>query len=256
MLTVDFARLPVGPGERVLDLGSGGGRHAFEMLRRGADVVAVDRDPAVLSEVAQMVQAMRAAGEVAARTRFAATRADARRLPFADGSFQRVVAAEVFEHIRDDAAAMAELVRVLAPGGLVAVTVPRWWPEQVCWALSRQYHEVEGGHVRIYRRSALVQRMVEAGLEPFGYGHAHALHSPYWWIKCAVGVSNDRHPLAAGYHRLLVWDITRRPWLTRAAESSLNPVLGKSLVVYARRPVRAAPPAPPRVAVHRVGAGR
>ena len=42
MLTVDFDRLGLLPGDRVLDMGAGGGRHAFEMYRRGADVVAFD----------------------------------------------------------------------------------------------------------------------------------------------------------------------------------------------------------------------
>ena len=45
MLTVDYDRLGVGPGDRVLDLGCGFGRHAFEAARRGASVVALDAGP-------------------------------------------------------------------------------------------------------------------------------------------------------------------------------------------------------------------
>ena len=44
MLTVDFDRLGLRPGDRVLDMGCGAGRHAFEMYRRGADVIAFDQD--------------------------------------------------------------------------------------------------------------------------------------------------------------------------------------------------------------------
>ena len=40
MLTVDFDRLGLQPGERILDMGCGGGRHAFEAIRRGATVIA------------------------------------------------------------------------------------------------------------------------------------------------------------------------------------------------------------------------
>ena len=66
MLTVDFRRFPVRPGDRVLDLGCGGGRHAFEVYRRGADVVAFDLDPAELAPVTGMFDAMRTAGETTA----------------------------------------------------------------------------------------------------------------------------------------------------------------------------------------------
>ncbi len=147
-----------------------------------------------------------------------------------------MVAAEVLEHLLEDRAAMAELVRVLRPGGTIAVTVPRWWPERVCWWLSDAYHQVEGGHVRIYGFRQLVGRLRAAGLAYDGRHHAHALHAPYWWLKCAVGVDDERHPLVRAYHRLLVWDIMRRPRVTRLVERVANPLLGKSLVVYLTKP--------------------
>ena len=50
MLTVDFRSFPVGPGDRVLDLGCGGGRHAYEALRRGAHVVPLDTSQAELQD--------------------------------------------------------------------------------------------------------------------------------------------------------------------------------------------------------------
>jgi len=115
--------------------------------------------------------------------------------------------------------------------------VPRWWPERVCWALSDEYHApaVPGGHVRIYRRGALNRLLEGAGLALAGSHHAHALHSPYWWLKCAGGPRRDDHPAVRGYHRFLVWDITRSHRWVRAAEHVLDPVLGKSLVLYARK---------------------
>lgn len=173
---------------------------------------------------------------MAARGRGAGCQGDALALPFPDGCFDRIIAAEVLEHIPDDEGAMRELARVLRPGGTMAVTVPRWYPELINWALSDRYHMTPGGHVRIYRRSALVERLRGAGLAPYGTHHAHALHSPYWWLKAAVGVDNDRHPAVRAYHRLLVWDITAATPLTRVPEALLNPVLGKSTVVYLRKP--------------------
>jgi len=236
MLTVDFDRLGLRPGDRVLDMGCGAGRHAFEMFRRGGDVIAFDQDGDELAAVLDLFAAMREAGEVPAGADADIKQGDALSLPFADGEFDRVVAAEVLEHIPDDTTAIGELVRVLRPGGTIAVTVPRWLPEKVCWALSREYHEVEGGHVRVYTREELVGRLTDAGLVLEGRDHVHALHSPYWWLKCAVGVTRDDHPLVKAYHRLLVWDIMRRPRVTRAAERALDPLIGKSLVLYLRKP--------------------
>ena len=236
MLTVDFDRLGVTPGERVLDMGCGAGRHAFELYRRGARVTALDRNAEELREVGEMCVAMRLEGQVPEGASAQTVEGDALALPFPDGSFDRVIAAEILEHIPDDERAIAELVRVLRPGGTIAVTVPRWLPERVCWALSDEYHANEGGHVRIYRASELAARLTAAGLEGTGYDHAHALHTPYWWVKCAVGVRDDDHPLVRAYHRLLVWDIMKAPALTRTAERMLNPVIGKSVVLYARKP--------------------
>jgi SAM-dependent methyltransferase len=239
MLTVDFDRLGLRPADRVLDMGCGAGRHAFEMYRRGADVVAFDQDGDELAGVLDVFAAMREAGEVPAGAEADIKQGDALAMPFADGEFDRVVASEVLEHIPDDETAIAELVRVLRPGGTMAVTVPRWLPEKICWALSDAYHEVEGGHVRIYTGHELVAKLTAAGLEYVGKDHAHALHTPYWWLKCAVGVDRDRHPVVRAYHEVLVWDIMKRPGystVTRLAERALNPLIGKSLVLYLRKP--------------------
>jgi ubiquinone/menaquinone biosynthesis C-methylase UbiE len=235
LLTVDFAKFPVHPGDRVLDLGCGAGRHAFEAYRRGARVVAADLDRGELAGVGGMFAAMRAEGEAVPPAGAAALSADATNLPFPDGSFDAVIAAEILEHIPDDAAAMAEIARVVRPGGTVAVTVPAWLPERICWALSAEYHTVPGGHVRIFTRGELTAKLSAAGLTPFSAHRAHGLHSAYWWLKCAVGVHDDAHPAVRAYHRLLVWDIMRGPALTRLSEAALNPLIGKSLVIYAKK---------------------
>jgi SAM-dependent methyltransferase len=234
VLTVDFDQFPVEPGELVLDMGCGGGRHAFALFKKGARVVALDMDAAELKDVAGMFDALRP--EVPAGAAAAAVRGDAYRLPFADATFDKVVAAEILEHLPADAVAMAELARVLKPGGRLAVTVPRWLPEKVCWALSDDYHANEGGHIRIYRATELRERLQAQGLEVEGGHHAHALHAPYWWLKCAVGVDKGDHPAVRAYHRLLVWDMMRAPRLTRWSERLLNPLIGKSVVVYLRKP--------------------
>ena len=239
MLTVDYDRLGVERGDLLLDLGCGGGRHAFEAARRGAHVIPLDMNAGDLKDAAAVLLGMIDAGDIAPDAAPGCVNGDAVHLPFDDECFDRVIASEVMEHVPDDEAAMRELARVLRPGGTIAVTVPRWGPEQVCWAITDQYHApaVPGGHVRIYRRSQLTARLRSAGLAVRGWHHTHALHSPYWWLRCAVGPDRppEDHPLTSAYHRLLVWDLTRRPAATRLTEAALNPVLGKSLVVYAEK---------------------
>ncbi len=115
-----------------------------------------------------MASAMRAAGDLPAAARSATTRGDATGLPFPDDTFDRIIATEVLEHIADDMGAIGELVRVLRPGGTIAATVPAWLPEQICWALSDEYHApfVAGGHVRIYTEAELRTKLGTAGAEP------------------------------------------------------------------------------------------
>lgn len=243
MLTVRFDELGVQPGDLLLDLGAGAGRHAFESYRRGARVVAFDYSAAELKDVGALFTAMRDAGEAGSEPGSLAVTAngDALALPFADATFDRIIASEVFEHVTDDVQAFAEAFRVLRPGGTLAATVPSWLPERICWALSDEYHApfVEGGHVRIYAEGVLRTRLEAAGFEITGKHKAHALHSPYWWLKCAVGPTNHEHPLVRAYLQVLTWDIMQTQPMatfTRATEKVLDPVLGKSLIVYARKP--------------------
>jgi SAM-dependent methyltransferase len=242
MLTVRYDWLGLGAGDRLLDLGCGAGRHAFEAYRRGARVVALDYDAAELKDVYGMFGALaETEGSTLPASAWAGcANGDATRLPFPDGVFDRVIAAEVLEHIPEDAAALSELARVLRPGGTIAITVPAWLAEQVCWALSDEYHApfVPGGHVRIYSEPELRSKLRAAGLKPGAAHHAHALHTPYWWLKCAVGPTNNDHPVVRAYHEVLLWDIAgRQPMarFTKLADRLANPLLGKSIVVYARK---------------------
>lgn len=237
MLTVDFDHLGVGTGTTVIDVGCGAGRHSFEAFRRGADVVAFDQSAEDLNDVDAILQAMADQGEAPASAKAEAVKGDALELPYADGTFDVVMASEILEHVPADDRAIAELVRVLKPGGRLAVTVPRWLPEKVCWLLSDEYHANEGGHIRIYRADELQAKITALGMEFDRRHHAHALHAPFWWLKCAVGVEKPNHPAVAAYHKLLVWDMMSRPWLTRQAEAALNPLIGKSVALYFRKPL-------------------
>jgi SAM-dependent methyltransferase len=237
MLTVDFDRLDPGCGCRVLDVGCGSGRHTAAAYRLpGAVVVGVDVADSELAAARNRLALHQRLGEHGGG-RWALCAADGLHLPFADGRFDLVICAEVLEHVPAHDRAVVEITRVLRPGGDLVVSVPRRGPERLCWALSDQYAPVDGGHIRIYRKAALIELLEQTGLSVWSVHHAHSLHTPYWWLKCLVGLTAEDSPLVSLYHRFLTWNMMARPRLTHLFERLLNPILGKSLVVYCRKPV-------------------
>ena len=242
MLTVRFKQLGLTPGDLVLDAGAGFGRHAFEIARLGGRIVALDYADEEVRMTRATFGAMIEAKDIAADRYMGALRGDATKLPFADNTFDRVITSEVLEHIQDDVAAIAELARVVRPGGTLACTVPSWWPEKINWMLSDEYHAPKsvGGHVRIYSQTELEAKLRSAGLIVTGSHHAHGLHSPYWWLKCAVGPRREDNKLVNRYKQFLEWDIIKQPRSMKLLERALSPVMGKSLIIYAQKmPVNA-----------------
>jgi SAM-dependent methyltransferase len=239
MLTVDYRRFDLRAGDLLLDLGCGFGRHTYEALVRGARVVSCDMALGELEAIRNTAPMLVDDGLFDGSLMRSQVQGDGTRLPYPDETFDKIIASEVLEHVPDDQAAYDEFMRILKPGGTIAVTVPAAFPEKICWRISSDYHApaAEGGHVRIYTEDEVREKLQGAGLDPVGSHRAHALHAPYWWLRCAVGVNNeiDDNWSVRTYHRLLEWDIVKQPWLTRTAEKVLNPVLGKSLVVYATK---------------------
>ena len=236
MQTVDFRHFPLAAGDRVLDLGCGEGRHVISVyLEQAVDAVGVDLSLADLVTTREKFDEL--VGEQIPGKSFGLSSANALALPFADNSFDKVICSEVLEHIPDYRAALREIDRVLKPGGLFCASVPRRWPEKICWAFSAAYHKVPGGHLRIFRSGELREQIEDLGMRHYHRHWAHALHVPFWWLKCLLWKQRDSHPLVALYHRFLVWDLMARPWLTRTLERLLNPLMGKSVVMYFRKEV-------------------
>ena len=158
-------------------------------------------------------------------------------IPLKDSSLDAVICSEVLEHVDSPNESVRELVRVLKPGGVMALSVPRYLPELICWKLSKEYSKTPGGHVRIFKHQELKNLAVSNGLEYQSFHWAHGLHSPYWWLQCFFWKTKEDSFLVKQYHKLLVWDLMKKPLFTKILESILQPLIGKSLVMYFRKPI-------------------
>ena len=171
---VDFYLRQLGDlhGRLVLDAGCGGGLVARELAAAGATVVGLDRSLGSLG-VARRAVGRRGPGNPKGVPRsigaaFLPAQGRLERLPFADGAFGAVVAADVLEHVPDLPAAVAELTRVLAPGGRFAFdTINRtpwsWFTavfglERVLRMVPRDTHDW-----RLFIRPGELDRLLRAG---------------------------------------------------------------------------------------------
>jgi SAM-dependent methyltransferase len=136
--------LSASPGPQVLDGGAGQGTMSARLERLGFEVTSTD----VSVEVVDFLRERLVGGVV---------EADLGELPFPDESFDGAVLGEVLEHIEEDVKALAEVARVLRPGGVLALSVPAN-PE--LFGRSDEW----AGHVRRYTRPGLLETCMGAGL--------------------------------------------------------------------------------------------
>jgi demethylmenaquinone methyltransferase / 2-methoxy-6-polyprenyl-1,4-benzoquinol methylase len=120
----------VSDGDRVLDVATGTGMVAAELLARArCSVVAIDQSAAMLGRARQ-----RFAGLPAGRIEL--LEGEAEGLPFDDGSFDALTFTYLLRYVDDPAATVRELARVVRPGGRIASLefgVPPWLPARIAW---------------------------------------------------------------------------------------------------------------------------
>ena len=231
MNTVDLDRLDIRSGFRILDIGCGNGRHMGEVIRlKGVYATGVDININDILEAKIRLRDLERFG--CGQGKWGFNVAKITQLPFKDHSFDVVICSEVLEHIVDEETAVSEITRVLKPGRFLALSVPRCFPEWICWKLSSEYGNNKAGHIRIYTKRRLRAVMGHSGLLLYGSHYAHSLHTPYWWLKCLVGPFRNDCTWVNLYHRFLTWDIMSKPRITRWMDKLLNPLMGKSLVLY------------------------
>lgn len=148
---------------RVLDAGCGVGMYVRQLQQFSAQVCGVELEFDRAAEAGRDLPAISCASVEA--------------LPFRDGTFDLVLSHEVLEHVGDDRRAVSEALRVLRPGGRLAIFVPnRWWPFEthgIYWRgqyrfgniplvgyLPDPWREKLAPHVRAYRRRGL-SRLLE-----------------------------------------------------------------------------------------------
>jgi ubiquinone/menaquinone biosynthesis C-methylase UbiE len=111
------------PGERGLDIGPGPGLLACELARQvgpAGRIATIDNNPTMLAMTHHRALELGVADQVELHE------ADAKSLPFPDGTFDFVVASQIYEYVSEIGQALAEACRVLRPGGRLAIIDTDW----------------------------------------------------------------------------------------------------------------------------------
>ena len=232
---IDPGLLDIKPGARLLDVGCGTGRHLIELSRYEAAFVGLDMAREDLRKTRYILHLTAKERPVLASVDLVQGLGE--RLPFDDGFFDYVVCTETLEHVPDDRAVLADLVRVLRPGGVLVVSVPDEYSERLLWRLSPRYRNTPGGHIRIYKRDDLRRLLREYGAEPFGVRFCHSLESVRWLVHSVIDREWGRPgPITRGI-RWLLDTPSHRNWRVLAWSDWLgNRILPKSIVLYGRKP--------------------
>lgn len=146
---------------------------------------------------------------------------DAEALPFPDGAFDAAACLDCLEHIRGDERALAEIFRVLKPGGTFLLAVPAG---QRLWSR----HDVALGHYRRYGKADLLSLLRDTGFKPLESSHFIAINVPVIFARRILDSLITARDARAGY------DIDPSPQLNAALLALLR--LEKSLLRHARLP--------------------
>lgn len=231
---IDPEKLDLTPASRLLDVGCGTGRHILELTRYEGTFVGLDMARDDLRSMRYLLEITKRERPVPASVHM--IEGDGGRLPFDDDLFDQVLCTETLEHVPDDRAILRELVRVLKPNGVLAISVPDEYSERLLWRVSPRYKNAPGGHVRIYRRRDIRQLLHENGAEPFAVQFRHSLESVRWLVHSVVDREWGKPGRTTRAIRWLLDTPSHRNWRLLAWCDALGSyVLPKSIVLYGRK---------------------
>jgi SAM-dependent methyltransferase len=151
---IDGASLLAGGG-RVLEIGSGRGAMLAQLCARGVNAVGIEPNAALAADAA------------ARQPRLPIARMSGDRLGFGDAVFDVVLSFDVFEHIADSDAHLAEVRRVLRPGGAYALQTPNKWTNSVFETIRwRSFTAWKRDHCALHSLAELGRRLRAQGFDP------------------------------------------------------------------------------------------
>ena len=233
MLTFNFKKYNLNHNGSMLDVGCGEGRHIFGVMQEYPMMkcVGLDMDDDSLKKAEKGYSYFESISEVGAEF----IKGSAYSLPFPDNTFDLIVCSEVLEHLHEYNDAVIEINRVLKPGGKFFASVPAFWPEKICWYLSKEYQNQPGGHLRIFDQKKLIHEIESRGFIFLSSEKFHSIHSPYWWLRCFFWKSQEKNLLVKVYKKILERHILKKPRIIDNIDKLMNPIMGKSFSMYFKK---------------------
>ena len=230
MLTFNLTKYSLIESGTMLDVGCGEGRHIFGIMQNYPEMkcIGLDMDDDSLVKAEEGYEFFESISNAGAEF----LKGSAYSLPFQNNSLDLIVCSEVLEHLHQYNDAVKEIHRVLKPGGKFYASVPASWPEKICWALSKDYQNQPGGHLRIFNQSKLVSEISDAGFKFLSSDRFHSIHAPYWWIRCLFWNTQDSNIIVKLYKKILERHILKKPFFLDCIDKIFNPFMGKSFSMY------------------------
>lgn len=214
----EIARLNLRPDAKILDIGTSTGTNLRMLRELGfTNVTGLDASDEAIRFCREKGLGFVQKGDVTA-------------LPFADASFDLVLATDIIEHVDDDAQALKEIRRVARPGGFVLITVPAF---RSLWGTQDDVAH----HKRRYRKPELTGRIAQAGLSAQRVYHFNfLLFVPIWLARqiirmARISLASENDVNAPGLNGVLtaVFEVDCR------LSAVIRPPFGVSILTLAER---------------------